>query len=151
MNLKMLVGSGEKIGLFTLPFLLIGLIIYVIRPSLFSVGGPPIILKLLSIIILIPGVFIWIWTVLLILIKVPRKELITSGPYSLMKHPLYTCVALLVLPWLGIIFNTWLGVVIGIVVFIGSKIYSPKEEEELSRTFGAAWDEYRNNVKMPWL
>jgi Isoprenylcysteine carboxyl methyltransferase (ICMT) family. len=47
---------------------------------------------------LIPGVTIWIWSVVLILTKVPRGELITSGPYALVKHPIYTGVALLVLP-----------------------------------------------------
>jgi protein-S-isoprenylcysteine O-methyltransferase Ste14 len=67
------------------------------------------------------------------------------------KHPLYTAVALLVLPWMGILFNTWLGVLIGIIIYIGSRIYSPEEEKVLSVAFGAAWDEYCRKVKMPWL
>ena len=32
---------------------------------------------------------------------------------SWMKHPLYTIVALLVLPWIGFLLNTWLGALIG--------------------------------------
>jgi protein-S-isoprenylcysteine O-methyltransferase Ste14 len=67
------------------------------------------------------------------------------------KHPLYTGVALLVLPWIGFLFNTWLGVLIGIIVYIGSRIFSSEEEEILSRTFGATWDEYCKKVKIPWL
>ncbi len=90
MKLKVLVGSGEKIGLLTLPFLIVGLILNIIFPALFSVGGPSIALRVISVIILIPGVIIWIWSAALILTKVPRKELITNGPYSLVKHPLYT-------------------------------------------------------------
>jgi protein-S-isoprenylcysteine O-methyltransferase Ste14 len=151
MKLKVLVGSGDKIGLLTLPFLIVGLALNIMMPSWFSVGGPPIVLKVISIIILIPGVTSWIWSVVLILIKVPRKELITNGPYSLVKHPLYTGVALLVLPWIGFLFNTWLGVLIGIIVYLGSRIYSPKEEEILSKTFGAAWEEYCSKIKIPWL
>ena len=151
MKLKVLVGSGDKIGLLTLPFLIIGLILNILIPSLFSVGGPSIVIKVISIIILIPGVIIWIWSVVLILIKVPRKELITNGPYSLVKHPLYTGVAFLVLPWLGFLFNTWLGVLIGIVLYIGSRIFSPEEEKILSKSFGAAWDEYCKKVKIPWI
>ena len=58
------------------------------------------------------------------------------------KHPLYTGVALLVLPWIGFLFNTWLGVLIGIILYIGSRIFSPEEEEILSKTFGTTWDEY---------
>jgi protein-S-isoprenylcysteine O-methyltransferase Ste14 len=151
MKLKALVGSGDKIGLLTLPFLVIGLVLNIWRPSLFSVGGPSIVLKAISIIVLIPGVTIWIWSVVLILTKVPRKELITNEPYSLVKHPLYTGVAFLVLPWIGFLFNTWLGVLIGIIMYVGSRMFSPEEEEELSKTFGAAWDEYRSKVKIPWL
>ena len=151
MKLKVLVGSGDKIGLLVLPFLIIGLILNILIPSLFSVGGPAIVLKVISIIILIPGITIWLWSVVLILIKIPRKELITNGPYSLVKHPLYTSVALLVLPWIGFLFNTWLGVLIGIILYIGSRIFSPEEEAILSQTFGTLWDEYFNKVKIPWL
>jgi protein-S-isoprenylcysteine O-methyltransferase Ste14 len=54
--------------------------------------------------------------VILILTKVSRAELITDGPYAVLNHPLYTTVALLVLPWLGFMLNTWLGAVIGVVM-----------------------------------
>jgi protein-S-isoprenylcysteine O-methyltransferase Ste14 len=151
MKLKTLVGSGEQIGLLTLPFLIIGLILNVVFPSLFSVGGPPAALRVVSIVILIPGVTSWIWSVVLILTRVPKKQLITDGPYSLVKHPLYTGVALLVLPWIGFLFNTWLGVLIGIVMYIGCRMFAPEEEKMLSKTFGTTWDEYCHRVKIPWL
>ena len=151
MKLKVLVGSGEKIGLLTLPFLIIGLILNIVFPSLFTVGSQSVVLKVISTLILIPGVTIWIWSVVLILTRIPRKQLITNGPYSLVKHPLYTGVALLVLPWIGFLFSTWLGVLIGIVVYIGSRLYSPEEEKILSKIFGTAWDEYCTKVRIPWL
>ena len=141
-TLKLLVGSGDKIALFALPFLLVGLGLNIAYPAAFDVGGPPTALRVVSIIALIAGVTIWIWSVVLILSKVPRGELITSGPYRLVKHPLYTGVALLVLPWLGFLLNTWLGVAIGIILYLASRRYAPAEEAELSKTFGADWDEY---------
>jgi len=151
MKLKVLVGSGDRIGLLTLPFLIVGLVLNIIFPSAFHVGGPPTVLKVISIIILIPGVTIWIWSVVLILTKVPKNELITYGPYSLVKHPLYTGVALLVLPWIGFLVNTWLGALIGVILYVASRVYSRQEEQTLSKTFGAAWDEYCKKVKIPWL
>ena len=151
MKLKVLVGSGDKIGLLTLPFLVVGLILNVLSPSFFSVGGPPTVLKVISIILLLPGLTIWIWSVVLILMKVPKEELITNGPYSLVKHPLYVGVALLVLPWIGFLLNTWLGVLMGIVLYIGSRLFSSEEEEILSKAFGSAWDKYNQRVKIPWL
>jgi len=80
-----------------------------------------------------------------------NNELITAGPYAVVKHPLYAGVAFLVLPWAGFLLNTWLGVVIGISLYVGSRMFSPEEERILSRTFGEAWDDYRNKVKIPWL
>ena len=149
--LKLLIGSGDKIGLFILPFLLVGLFLNIVYPSAFDAGGPSATLRVVSIVALIPGLTIWAWSVALILRKVPRRELITNGPYSIVKHPLYTGVALLVLPWIGFLFNTWLGAVIGIILYIGSRIFAPAEEAELSKTFGVIWDEYCNTVKIPWL
>lgn len=151
MNLKKLMGSGDKIMLLTSPFLVIGLGLNIWRPSLFSVGGPPTGLRALSIVVLIPGVVIWLWSVLLILVRVPQGRLITNGPYALVKHPLYTSVALLVLPWAGFLFNSWLGVLVGGVLYVASRMFAPEEERGLAATFGAAWESYRQKVMMPWL
>lgn len=151
MKLKVLVGSGARIGLLTLPFLVIGLILNIRIPSLFAVGGPPMWLRVVSCIVLIPGIAIWVWTVALILIHVPKKELITTGPYSWVKHPLYTNIAFCVFPWVGFLCNTWLGIPLGIVVYIGSTLFSPREEAMLSKLFGKAWEDYVANVRIPWL
>lgn len=151
MKLGALVGSGDKIGLLLLPFLIAGLILNIMFPSVFAVGGPSIVLKTISLIILIPGIIVWMWSVVLILTKASKKELISNGPYSLVKHPLYTGVAFLVLPWIGFLLDTWLGFLIGIVLYTGSRMFAPEEEVLLSKTFGAAWDDYCRNVRIPWL
>lgn len=151
MNLKVLVGNGRKIGLLTLPFLIIGLILNILYPIYFTIGGPTPALTIISIIFLIPGVIIWVWSVILILTIIPRNELITTGPYSIVKHPLYVGVALLVLPWIGILCNTWLGILIGIIVYIGSRLFSPEEEKVLLKTFGEEYVEYSKRVKIQWL
>jgi protein-S-isoprenylcysteine O-methyltransferase Ste14 len=150
-NLKALVGSGHRVGLFTLPFLIVGLILNVAYPSLFAVDGPSTLLRVVSVLLLTAGVVVWAWSVVLILTKVPRGELITTGPYTLVKHPLYTSVALLVLPWAGFLLETWLGLLIGVVLYVGSRIFAPAEEAELSKTFGAAWERYCESVRLPWL
>ncbi|MGE5225940.1 MAG: methyltransferase family protein [Planctomycetaceae bacterium] len=150
-TLKDLVGSGDKVALFTLPVVIVGVALQFAFPSAFEVGGPSDALRTISIVVLILGLVIWIWSVVLILTKVPRGELITAGPYSLMKHPIYTSVALLVLPWAGFLLNTWLGLAIGVALYVGSRRYAPAEEADLSRTFGPAWDEYRHAVRLPWL
>jgi protein-S-isoprenylcysteine O-methyltransferase Ste14 len=151
MQLRQLVGSGDRIMLLVLPILVVGVILNVLFPSFFAVGGPPALLIVISVVALIPGIAIWAWSVVLILTRVPKKQLITDGPYALVKHPLYTAVAFLVLPSIGFLLNTWLGIVIGAALYVGSRLYSPREEELLAQAFGAAWDEYCRKVKIPWL
>jgi protein-S-isoprenylcysteine O-methyltransferase Ste14 len=151
MKLKKLVGSGDRIGLFTLPFVVVGLILNLAYPAVLQVGGPPTWLGVLSIAVLIPGLVIWIWSVILILTNVPRGSLITGGPYAWVKHPLYAAVALFVLPWMGFLLDTWLGLVIGVALYAASRIFAPAEEADLSRTFGETWRDYSRTVRLRWL
>jgi protein-S-isoprenylcysteine O-methyltransferase Ste14 len=150
-TLKRLVGSGDRIMLLTLPVLVVGLILNIASPSAFSVGGPPASLRVLSIAVLIPGVIFWAWSVALILTKVPSGQLITTGPYALVKHPLYTGVALLVLPSVGFLLDTWLGAAVGAAVYLGSRMFAPREEAQLAATFGSTWNDYLAKVKIRWL
>jgi protein-S-isoprenylcysteine O-methyltransferase Ste14 len=151
MRLKVLVGSGDKIGLFTLPFLVVGLVLNIAFPGVFEVGGPPAVLRVASIVALVIGVVIWAWSAALILANVSRGRLITTGPFSLVKHPLYTGVALLVLPATGFLLDTWLGAAVGLVMYVGSRIFAPAEESHMATLFGARWDRYASAVKLRWL
>jgi protein-S-isoprenylcysteine O-methyltransferase Ste14 len=60
-------------------------------------------------------------------------------------------VALLVLPWLGFLLDTWLGALLGAALYVASRLFAPAEERELARRFGAQWDAYSRSVGIPWL
>lgn len=151
MNIRSLIGSGDKIWYFTMPFLAVGLALNILFPAAFRVGGPSSVLKVIALIMLAPGVVLWLWAVALLLTKARRGELITTGPYALVKHPIYTSVGLLVIPSFCFLLNTWLGVLVGIALYVGARLFAPREEVQLSKTFGPAWDEYDRGVKIPWL
>jgi protein-S-isoprenylcysteine O-methyltransferase Ste14 len=150
-RLASLVGSGDKIALLMSPFVVVGVLLNVMFPAAFDVAGPSWALQLLSLVVLAVGVVMWVWTAVLILRKVPRGELITTGPYTVVKHPLYTGVAFLVLPWAGFLLDTWLGVLLGAVLYLASRLFAGEEEAELAATFGDRWDRYATSVKIPWL
>ena len=151
LGLKALIGSGDKILPFTAPFLAAGLVLNTLFPAVFRVGGPSHVLKAAAGLLLVPGVVIWLWAVALIVTKARRGEIVTTGPYALVKHPIYTSVGLLVIPSFCVLLNTWIGLVIGIALYVGARMYAPKEEEELAKRFGPAWNAYTRNVKIPWL
>jgi protein-S-isoprenylcysteine O-methyltransferase Ste14 len=151
MKIRELVGSGDRIALLVLPFAVVGLALNLAVPSTFSVGGPVDALRAISIVVLVPGLLVWAWSAGLILAKVPHGELITSGPYAFVKHPLYTGVALLVLPWAGFLLDSWLGLALGAVLYLGSRLFAPAEERTLATRFGPEWTRYSASVKLPWL
>ena len=43
------------------------------------------------------------------------------------------------------------GALIGIVVYIGSRLFSPEEEQILAKIFGEKWTAYSEKVLLPWL
>lgn len=150
-SLKSLVGSGDRIALFTLPFALVPLALWAMDSSRFAIGGRSEVVVAIALVVLAVGVLAWAWSVMLILAKVPRGELITGGPFAVVKHPLYTSVGLLVLPSAGILLGTWLGVIIGVALYVGARLFAPAEEHELRSTFGARWEAYEQRVLLPWL
>ena len=86
---------------------------------------------------------------MLIVTRVPRGELITSAPFAVVRHPLYTSVALLVLPWLGFLLDSWLGAVLGIALYVAARRYEIDEETELANKFDGAWEDYRAALLLP--
>jgi protein-S-isoprenylcysteine O-methyltransferase Ste14 len=150
MKLKSLVGSGDRIGLFFLPFAILGVFADLAFPSILAIRQT-IEVTVVGIVLLAPGLVVWAWSAALILSQVPNGRLITSGPYALVKHPLYTGVALLALPGLGFLLGTWLGLLLGLVLYLASRIFAPREELTLSKTFGPAWEDYTRRVRIGWL
>lgn len=151
LRLRALIGSGDRIAAFVLPFAVIGFALNIAFPEAFNAGGPPPWLQVVSGSVLVVGVVVWAWSMVLILTKVRAGELVTTGPYSVVKHPLYTAVALLVLPWLGFLLDTWLGAVVGIALYVGSRLFAPAEEADLADRFGPEWGAYCHRVKVRWL
>ncbi len=150
MNIRALVGSGDRIVGFWLPFAIVGVGANILWPAVFVMGsgGGGI---AAGFILLGVGLPIWITSIVQVLTIVPKGRLITTGPFSLMSHPLYTSVALLVIPGVGLLIDTWLGFVLGGLLYFSSRLYSPREERELASRFGAEYEAYRAKVFLPWL
>jgi protein-S-isoprenylcysteine O-methyltransferase Ste14 len=146
-----LVGSGHKIALFTLPFAVAAVIAHLANPELLAIGSLSPALRIASLVVLAVGVVGWAWSVVLILSKIPRGELITTGPYAVVRHPLYTSVALLVLPCVGFLLGTWLWAFVGVALYVGSRLLAREEEAELALRFGSRWKAYCDGVWISWL
>lgn len=69
------------------------------------------------------------------------QRIITSGPYRLVRHPIYSAVIAL---WIGGVIGAlnWLLLLFLPMVLIGVTKQAAKEEELLRERFGAAYEEY---------
>lgn len=74
-----------------------------------------------------------------------RKEhqLVTSGPYRWVRHPLYTVGSSMFIAF-GMMADNWFIALLGILAFIAMAARTPKEEANLIEKFG---DEYREYMK----
>jgi protein-S-isoprenylcysteine O-methyltransferase Ste14 len=83
---------------------------------------------------------------------VAEHDLITAGPYGLMRHPIYTGMFGMLLA-VGLTLSRSAALLIGIVVFwLGTAIRIRSEEKLLRATFGQAYDAYAARVPavLPW-
>jgi protein-S-isoprenylcysteine O-methyltransferase Ste14 len=74
--------------------------------------------------------------------------LITTGPYRLVRHPIYLGLALLALGQ-AVAFGSWPTLFIALLGIVPTLAWRARVEEELlSRTFGESYEVYRQRTKM---
>ena len=72
-----------------------------------------------------------------------QHQLVTSGPYRWIRHPLYTFGSSMFITF-GMIADNWFIALLGVLAFIAMASRTPKEEANLVEKFG---DEYREYMK----
>jgi protein-S-isoprenylcysteine O-methyltransferase Ste14 len=79
-------------------------------------------------------------------------RLVVRGPYSLVRHPIYTAQLLMALGS-AISFGTWPGYAAVASFYVGFRVKLAQEEELLLRSFPDEYPEYRAKVKalVPWV
>jgi protein-S-isoprenylcysteine O-methyltransferase Ste14 len=75
-----------------------------------------------------------------------NPELVTTGPYAHVRHPIYTGILLTMLGSLATAGLSWLLILVIYLVFF---IYSAKKEEEMmAQTFPDTYPDYKERTKM---
>ncbi len=71
----------------------------------------------------------------------PNHQLITNGPFRVIRHPRYLGATILALG-IALTFRSWLGIVMTALIFIVLAWRTGDEEALLRREFGPVWDRY---------
>jgi protein-S-isoprenylcysteine O-methyltransferase Ste14 len=74
-------------------------------------------------------------------------ELVRSGPYSVVRHPIYSSLLAMLLST-ALLLTPWLGILVSLAVFIlGTEIRIHSEDKLLASRFGEQFTEYKRNVR----
>jgi protein-S-isoprenylcysteine O-methyltransferase Ste14 len=157
----------RRLGFFTyiLPFITwlpVALITLGFRENLLShLIALPVVLEAVGALIFLLGAGLQAWTLVLLSLpgimgmpEVTRTvpgRLVTTGPFSVIRHPTYLSHTLMLLGlflWTGV---TALGVVAVVDVLAVTGAVIPLEERELSERFGKEYEEYRRKVPSRFL
>ena len=76
-----------------------------------------------------------------------KKELITTGIFSCIRHPMYSSWILFIAPGIALLFRCWLMLAASLVGYISFKRLIKEEDEYLTRTFGQTYLDYRSRVE----
>lgn len=148
-------GSGMAARLAIFLLLLVGLRVLHHQPVVFGdiATTDRLTLALLGLVLFAAGLGLAIWARVYIAENwgMPMSvkadpELVTTGPYSYIRHPIYTGVLLAALATVLVAGFYWLLIALFMGVYF---VYSAKQEEKyLLRTFPKAYPKYMHTTKM---
>ncbi len=75
-----------------------------------------------------------------------RDQLVTSGVFAVVRHPIYSAMIVLNLPGIAFLTRSWPLFLMPLVAYTVFKLLIHREDEYLERRFGQAYLDYRARV-----
>jgi protein-S-isoprenylcysteine O-methyltransferase Ste14 len=97
-------------------------------------------------ILLALGVPMWLTAAISVMRAYNRDELVTSGVFALVRHPVYSSAIVFNLPALALLTRSWPLFLTPLVAYAVFKLSIHREDEYLERRFGQAYLDYRARV-----
>ena len=140
-------GVGPKLALLSLPYIILSLIVMIKYPEFFDIkllDFPGI--KMSAFIWLVLGIIYWIYSAIYFLKYFKPGTLITKGPFSLCRNPIYSSLIVFIIPSLALIFHSGLILTISLVLYLGFKLSIHGETIVLRKIFGEEYNIYERSV-----
>ena len=151
MKLKALVGEGQHVMGLTLPFIVVGVAANIIWPARVPHGLGHGLALIAGIALLVIGVPLWITSVVQILVWVPQEDPHHHGPLPPDAAPAVHHGRAAGAPRRGPRAGHLAGLRPRGVLYVASRIFSPREERLLEKYFPKDYPAYRSKVLLPWL
>jgi protein-S-isoprenylcysteine O-methyltransferase Ste14 len=141
-----IVGQGGKIILFMMPSLIAAMVVHASFPSVAALPEAMRFIQPVGYALLVPGLILWGTALIQLLTDFPKGKLITTGAYGVVRNPIYSSVALFVLPAVALITFTWVYLVASVFLYAGVMIFIGTEEKQLRQIFGKQYEDYLMQV-----
>jgi protein-S-isoprenylcysteine O-methyltransferase Ste14 len=92
------------------------------------------------------GVVMWLAGAVTVMRAYNRDELVTSGVYTAVRHPMYAGWIMLILPGLTLLTTAWPLLLAPLVAYAVFKQSIHREDEYLAKRFGRGYVDYRARV-----
>jgi protein-S-isoprenylcysteine O-methyltransferase Ste14 len=140
-------GSGPKLFLITLPYIILAVIVSRLNPEFLKMNfiGKRI-GNISGYILLLAGLIFYVSTVIVFFKEFNKGKLITSGTYSLCRNPIYATFIVFIIPALALLFQSGLIVTIDAVLYLNFKVLIHLEYNVLKEQFGTDYEKYEHSV-----
>ena len=141
-----IVGQGGKIILFMLPSLVAAILVHAYLPQIAALPESLSFIQPVGYVLLPLGLLLWGAAVIQLLTGFSKGNLVTTGAYGVVRNPIYSSVTFFILPAIALITLTWVYLVPAVFLYAGVMIFIGVEEEQLTKAFGKAYEDYMARV-----
>jgi protein-S-isoprenylcysteine O-methyltransferase Ste14 len=131
-----------------------GMVAFAIPIAIGTAAGRPVQRVAVAVVVLCAGTALLLWCVREFYVAgrgtlaswAPPKQLVTSGPYRVSRNPMYVGVLTILIGW-WLLWDSRTLLIYPLVVLCAFQLHILFAEEPwAARTFGAAWQAYRDRV-----
>jgi protein-S-isoprenylcysteine O-methyltransferase Ste14 len=115
-------------------------------PGAFLLRSLPDAVRTAGAVLTVAGLLLWIFGAVTVMRAYNRDQLVTSGAFALVRHPIYSAWITLVFPGLALLLRSGPMFVTPLIAYTIFKRLIHREEEYLEQRFGKAYLDYRRRV-----
>ena len=141
------VGVGLKVLAPLVGTMLVAGILTMLSPGAFTIRFlSPSVLRIVGLVLLAGGATLKIASSRVPATAFNSGELVTTGVFSLIRHPMYAAWIWFLAPAIALLAGSWLMLAGSVVGYCGFRLFIKEEEDYLERKFGSAYLDYRARV-----
>jgi len=149
-------GVGPRFTVLTVCLLIVTTGLRLIWPTVFRIDLVPYpVLVILAAILIAIGLPFYVLAVVAVMRAFDGGKLCTTGVYRCCRHPVYASWVVFLVPAIGLLADSWIGLSVPIVMYILLRWLVREEDAYLDRMFGEDYRRYRRQVPtvlpMGWL